>query len=77
MTKAEIVKTIAVVLEGERTFCLTAGQVLEAVNTIHFHFAVPPLNSFLRGVVGKFYHVVFEFGTASSPPEDVGVTIRC
>ena len=68
---------VAVVFKGERTFSLTTGQAFETVHPEHLKLAVTPLNSLLGIVVGKFLHIVFEFGTAPCPPEYVSVTVGC
>ena len=68
---------IAVVLEGERAFSLTVGQVLEAVHAHHLEFALTPLHFLLRSVVGEFLHIILELGATSGTPEDIGVAVGC
>ena len=67
---------VAVVLKGERSFSLTAGQTFKTVHANHFHLAVTKLDFRLGVVVGKFNHVGLQLGAASVAPENVGIAVR-
>ena len=66
---------VAVVLERERSFSLTVGQVLETMNAYHLHLTIAKLHGFPWVVICQFFHVVLELGTTAIAPEDVGVAI--
>ena len=67
---------VAIVLEGEGTLGLTTRQTLETIDTLHLKLTVTPFDGFRRCIVGNLLHVILEFGTTTSTPEQVGIAIR-